>query len=178
VPASKILEHAPDQVFFGNGDGGFREGPTLRDPVDDASGTGLSTCAWPIDLDADGDLDVVALRGGGPEREATRAAVVYENLASAAGITLELVPTQSSPHGLGTQVVLERGDSRLTRTVRSEANPFNSTVLPLHFGVGSGDEPLRCRVRWPSGLLQEVGGLQPGRAYRITEGSENAEPWR
>ena len=132
--------------------------------------------AWAVDLDNDGDLELLALHGKEDYPQRTGLAVLYENIGEAAGLTLTLVASAGPPHGLGALVTLQR--AALTdptavqiRQVRSTSSYWNSTVLPLHFGVGADRGPFIADIKWPGGGHQRITLPLAGRAYRITEGS-------
>jgi len=39
----------------------------------------------------------------------------------------------------------------------------------LHFGLGRAPHIERATIRWPSGKLQPLDGLTPGRIYQVKE---------
>jgi hypothetical protein len=166
------LTNAPNLVARGTGDGGF------VDVSDDWGGLGaveaLPCSAWPLDLDRDGDLDLMLTHGKEDFPERDGICVLYENTTANRGLTLELEAVEGPPHGLGCRVELRTRAGTQTRQVRSVANYWSSTVLPLHFGLGEDPGPYAVVVRWPGGRVQEVGLPRGGCAYVLGEGAAEA----
>ena len=107
---------------------------------------------WALDLDRDGDLDLVVTNGEEGDQRTVGAVQVYENLADTPGLTVELQARPgAAPHGLGALVSLGPGEGVRSLRVRSVANPWNATVLPVHFGLGTDDVTREVRVDWPCG---------------------------
>jgi len=152
----------PVVLARGRGDGRFEPPQRLPAPASRAM------ALWAIDLDRDGDLDLVVCNGEEQDDLRPDAVVVYENTAAGAGITVELdnKPDQA-PHGLGASVTVTANGRDTTQRLHSTANPWNSTVLPLHFGVESTVGPLKIVVEWPDGGCQELTLPAAGCAYRI-----------
>lgn len=167
-------ESEPPNLFF-RGDGGGRFAPC--GPA--WGGTGpLGThpeaaCAY--DLDRDGDLDLLTANGGGggASRDAW---VLYRNRGSEGrGLTLELVASEGTPHGLGARLELTAAGRRQVRQVLCQTFPLSSCVPPVHFGLGRDPAPFSVEVRWPGGAAQRVTLPGPG-AFRLREGDAEARP--
>ncbi|MEZ4387425.1 MAG: CRTAC1 family protein [Candidatus Krumholzibacteriia bacterium] len=155
----------PPLLARGRGDGSFEPAGQLP------AAPSRAMAIWAIDLDRDGDLDLVAINGEETAGEPRGAVLVYENLAARSGLTIELVGLPGeAPHGLGARVAVTVGDRTVDRLVRSTANPWNSTVLPVHVGVGQAAGPFRVAVTWPDGHRQDLVLPRAGAAYRISAG--------
>lgn len=158
----------------GVGDGTFR-------PVNQEWGgtadhvSGLPQCAWPVDLDLDGDLDLLLLNGAEDFPERDGAVVLYENTTLNAGICITLVGKGGPPHGLGALVRLTTSRGIITRQVRCVANPWNATIPPLHFGVGSDPGPFQMEVTWLGGQRRTYRIPKSHASYRLTEGADEIE---
>jgi len=80
--------------------------------------------------------------------------------------------TRSNRDGYGATLVLELADGR---TLRRQFQPLNGFLSQhdgrLHVGLGEGGEVRAGRVRWPSGIVQELTLEQraPGAYHEITE---------
>ena len=127
--------------------------------------TGISYGAVHADLDRDGDLDLVVAN---LEEEAS----VYRNESDEGrSILVALRGTKSNSFGIGAEAELVSENGRqmgLLQPVRG----FNSSNEPIfHFGLGSSKVVSELRIRWPSGLIQELANLEPGRLYTVTEPS-------
>ncbi len=173
VQQGRDARHLPPLLAVGNGDGTFTAVPPEASGLPAVPSQPMAV--WAVDLDRDGDLDLLSLNGRDVHRPGRGAAVLYENIATNRGLTLELAAAGGPPHGLGARVILQRLAGAITRQVRCVANPHNATVLPLHFGVGVEPGPFRAVVSWPDGSEQQVTLPHCGRAYRLTAGSSEVE---
>jgi hypothetical protein len=166
------INNAANLVARGRGDG------TFEDVTDQWGGRGavesLPRGAWPVDLDRDGDLDLMLVHGKGHIAERRGLTVLYENTTARRGLTLELVASGGAPHGLGARVALHTRQGVQVRQVRSVIRHFSSTVLPVHFGLGDDPGPYRVVIRWPGGVEQEIELPRGGCAYVLREGEERA----
>jgi len=153
----------------GRGDGTFVAVPHTVSGVEPVSSRAM--CLWALDLDRDGDLDLVSFNG--ESYSSKNALIVYENLADTPGVTVELTAKRGAPpHGLGARVVLRDGDRLRTQTVRSAANPWNSTVLPVHFGLGDVGGEVALQVIWSDGTVSEHAGTPSGGAWQVQQDQE------
>ncbi|MDE2292380.1 MAG: ASPIC/UnbV domain-containing protein, partial [Elusimicrobia bacterium] len=61
-------------------------------------------------------------------------------------------------------------DGRLLQTQLEPANGFSSeSDWRLLFGLGPTARVVSGTVRWPTGRVQELGPLAPGRYHRVVE---------
>ncbi len=109
-----------------------------------------------VDLDNDGDSDlVVALEGGGLR--------VLRNDGGNANhqLDLRLMGTRSNPSGLGLRIELTSGNWRALRTVHQ---------LPIEIGVGRRDKIDTLNVRWFDALSTDVDTpVVPGQQLALIE---------
>ncbi len=160
----EIHNHA-NLVAHGRGDGSFEaRGPTWGALADVRS---QSTNAWAADFDSDGDLDILATGGKGEIVDARGVLQFYENRTPLLGITVELL---APAHGLGARLELVAGSRTIVRQVQPVANPWNSTILPAHFGLGGAMGPFALTVQWPDGTHDEFILPDAGRSYRLRPG--------
>ncbi len=116
------------------------------------------------DLDGDGHLDFIAtVLGGDP--------VVLRGAPSPGRwIAFRLRGTKSPRDPAGARVSLVAAGRTQTRELHF-GDSYASTSEPLlHFGLGGEDLARRVVVRWPSGLVEEVGDLAAGSVYDLVEG--------
>lgn len=152
----------PPLVARGRGDGTFEPAFALT------ASRSRAMAIWAIDLDRDGDLDLVAFNGEETSGRPRGGVLLYENHTTSPGVTVELASAPGgAPHGLGAVVEVQVGGRVVRRLVRSTANPWNSTVLPVHVGTGDHDGPLLVTVTWPGGQRQQLELPQTRAAYRI-----------
>ncbi len=198
VQPAEVKATSPNLLYQGHGDESFSDVSTIwggGGPPDSAPES-----AWAVDLDNDGDLDLVTFNGGEPFLPTSlhRGVTVYENLgtggvlppdsddgprdekalaaAAAAGgnlgLTIQLVSSTGPPHGLGAVATLVAGESRQVRWSQSLVGGMGTAVLPLHFGVGRTEGPYRLQIRWAGGTQQVFAIPAAGRAYAVREGDE------
>lgn len=170
--------NGPNLAAKGAGDGTFTDmGETWGGTADVPA---LPCGVWAVDLDNDGDLELLALHGKGNYPERRGLTVLYENTCDSGGLTVILASSTGPPHGLGAVVRLASAagtatpSAHQTRQVRASTSYWNSTVLPLHFGVGRDPGPFIADIAWPGGRQQRLTLPRAGAAYRITEGKSDA----
>ncbi len=163
----------PNLLARGEGDGNFHDVSAIWGGRADVAA--LPCGAWALDLDRDGDLELMQIHGQKDFPERDGICVLYENTAANSGLTLELTTREGAPHGLGARVDLITRDGVQTRQVRSVLHHWNATIAPLHFGLGTDPGPYQARVTWTHGQQQEFALRGGGTAFRLQEGATEAE---
>jgi hypothetical protein len=121
-----------------------------------------------LDLDGDGDLDIVTNEFNAPPQ------VLVSDLAQRHRIhflKVRLRGTRSNREGLGTQVtvVLPNG-RRILKVMDGKSGYLSQSDLPLYFGLGDADHVASLELRWPSGGRQSVAGPLPaGQTIEVVE---------
>jgi hypothetical protein len=158
----------PNLLARGMGDGNFVDVTSTWGARADVAA--LPCGAWPLDLDRDGDLDLMQIHGKEDFPERDGVCVLHENTTTNPGLTLELATGPFAPHGMGAKVELRTTAGVQTRQVRSVLHHWNATIAPLHFGLGTDPGPYAIVVTWPDGRRQEL-TLPHGRAaYFLRQG--------
>jgi hypothetical protein len=127
-----------------------------------------SRSAVALDLDGDGDLDIVTNEfNAGPQ-------VLVSDLAQRHPVhflKVRLRGTRSNREGLGAQVTVVRPDGRrMLKLLDGKSGYLSQSDLPLYFGLGSADHAASTDVLWPSGRRQRVAGpLQSGQTVDVVE---------
>ncbi len=121
-----------------------------------------------LDLDADGDLDLVTNEFNAPPQ------VLISDLAQRRHIhvlKVRLRGARSNRQGLGAQVTIVLPDGRrVLKVLDGKSGYLSQSDLPLYFGLGAADHAASLEVRWPSGRLQTVAGPIPaGRTIDVVE---------
>jgi len=120
------------------------------------------------DVDGDGDLDVVLTANDGPAR-------LLRNDGGDANrwVRVELSGDgkASNRDAIGAKVEARVGDKTERRQLFLAKSYLSSMEHPLTFGLGKADKVDELTVTWPSGKTAKFQGLEPGRTYRIDEGS-------
>ena len=142
-------------VCFHNRDGSF-EPVMLEGPP--AVGRGLAAA----DFDADGLLDLVISRSGGP------AALLRNGGEPASRAVLRLIGRVSSRDGVGSEVVVERAGRPQRSVVTAGSSYLSSGAREVWIGLGPG-APDSVRVRWPTGAEQAVPVDGPGEFLVVEE---------
>ncbi|WP_116107978.1 VCBS repeat-containing protein [Lewinella sp. IMCC34191] len=152
-----------DFIFRNDGDLRFTATDWL--PEDPTYANGAVT----VDLDNDGDLDLVTNNINQPAR-------IYRNMSrenapdSTHYLTVRLEGPSGNPDGLGATVHLVAGDLRLMAEQQRQRG-YLSTVDPrLHFGLGTRKQIDSVVVVWPGGRRSVVGGVAADRELTVPFG--------
>ena len=156
-------------VFFVNEGGKLRN----RSPQSGADFVGNSRSAAYVDLEGDGDLDIVVNNFHG---EAT----VLFNRTEVRGrnwLKVRLIgdPTRhTNRDAIGARLVATTdGGLRVVREVQGGSGYLSMEPKEQHFGLGSADT-VDLAIIWPNGANQVVRNLRANRAYTIHQGLPTA----
>ena len=160
VPKMQGVSYAERPFFMWNdGHGKFTErgcgAPFRRELV----GRGSASA----DYDNDGDIDIAVSNSGGPLE-------LLRNDGKHGGwIGLLLRGRKSNRQGVGARVILETEAGRQVREVKAGDSYLSSSDPRVHFGLGAARTIRRLEIRWPSGIVQTVKDLAPGRYHTVEE---------
>jgi hypothetical protein len=78
---------------------------------------------------------------------------------------------KSNRQGIGARVTIETELGKQVREVKAGDSYLSSSDPRVHFGLGTAKEIRQIEIKWPSGIVQTVKDLAPGRYHTIDERS-------
>jgi enediyne biosynthesis protein E4 len=111
-----------------------------------------------------GVLDVVVANQAGP-------LLIYKNTVKEGNDWLEfaLEGTRSNRSAIGAQVTLYWNGQQQVQQVSGGSGFAAQNDRRLHFGLGKNPQIKKAVIRWPSGKVQTIDNLAPGRLYNVKE---------
>ena len=132
-------------------------------------GTLSSRSSVILDLDDDGDLDIVT----NDFNDAPQ--ILISDLAARPGLhflKVVLQGTRSNRNGLGATVAVVAGGRRFSRYHDGKSGYLGQSVLPLYFGLGAATQVEQVEVLWPTGERQVVkDGVRLNSTLTVVQGT-------
>lgn len=100
-----------------------------------------------VDLDNDGDLDIVV-------NNQLEEAHIYRNNTENNAVTFSLVGPERNINGIGTEINVYAGDLKQSKTLFVSRGYQSSVTNKLHFGLGNKSAIDSIIVKWPDGKAQ------------------------
>jgi tetratricopeptide (TPR) repeat protein/peroxiredoxin len=152
-------------VFFANnGDGTFSDvsGVVELDFIEDGRSFALA------DFDHDGRLEVFVKNRSGPQLR------LLENVMKDLhpSIAFCLRGNKSNRDAIGSVITVQTEIGRQTRSLQAGSGFLSQHTKEVFFGLGDAKGPVRASVRWPSGLVQELGELPLNHRVWAEEGKQ------
>jgi hypothetical protein len=119
-----------------------------------------------LDLDGDGDLDIVTNDLNSEPQ------VFLSNLAEkkrSHWLKVRLRGTASNRDGLGTRVRVKAGNQTWTQWNDGKSGYLSQSAMPLYFGLGDAEKVDSVEVLWPSGRTQTVRGPKVNGQIEVVE---------
>jgi hypothetical protein len=164
-----LAGYQPKRVWINDGSGGFSDVAQMVGVSDRFDGRSVALA----DFSGRGMLDVAVANQRGP-------LLLYRNDVSPGrqwiGFDLEGGCRSDSPpaactnrSAVGTQVEVFWSGRQQLQEVSGGSGFCAQNQRTLHFGLGPHTTIDRAVIRWPSGKVQELKGLQAGRVHKIQE---------
>ena len=166
----KLLQYGPrpgrHQLYHNLGGLGFEEvGVKWGFGME---GVGHGMCV--VDVDGDGDLDVVV-------NEMNGVAGVYRNEAGGGRVAVRLKGEGKNTRGIGARVTLRGGAvGEQSQEMMAGGRYLSSDDAMRVFASGKVEKGMELEVRWRSGKRSVVKGVEANREYEIEE-SRTTERW-
>lgn len=156
-----------DRLYWNGADGKFFD----VSPISGCDSPGDGRGAAFADLDDDGDTDVFVHNVQGNRHQLFR-----NDTGDRAGwVRLTLEGTRSNRDAVGALVTIKVGERKLLRTVVAGSGFASCSDRRILAGLGEAACAEGATIRWPSGLVQELGRLARGKSYRVVEGRAPVE---
>jgi enediyne biosynthesis protein E4 len=115
-----------------------------------------------VDLDGDGDLDVVLNHLQGPP-------VLYRNDTVAPRVAVRLKGRAPNTGGVGSHITLRGGPVTQTQEIIAGGQYLSQSELLRVFAAGTPSGELTLEVKWRSGRQSTIVGVRPNCLYEIDE---------
>jgi hypothetical protein len=116
------------------------------------------------DIDADGDLDIVATASGGPARLLRNDQSLNQHW-----LRLKLAGKAPNIGAIGAVVELHKGKEIQRRLVSPTRSYLSQCELPVTFGLGDATTFEKVVIRWPGGEVRELTDLEADRLHVVEE---------
>jgi hypothetical protein len=160
----------PAMLFRGEGEGRLRDVSSAAGAPWTVPHLGRGLAAG--DLDNDGKVDLLMVCGGEP-------LVYFHNqgpVGSHLTLQLEGAGPGSNRDAVGATATVVAGGRRRIVPQLGGASFLSASDHRLHFGLGAATRVESIEIRWPSGRVDRLVGLEADRAYRIREGDARPQP--
>ena len=126
------------------------------------------------DFDNDGDVDV-AINPVNDSPELLRCDSPGPAQGGNHWLKVKLIGTRSNRSAIGARVTCITGDHRQIDEVRSGGSWASQNDLRIHFGLGGTAHVDKLEIRWPSGTVDSMEGIEADRIITVEEGKGIAD---
>jgi hypothetical protein len=161
MPSQPVDQY--NTVFHNPGSGGKWVALTEEAGLDAAPAARHRGCAFG-DFDGDGRVDVVATALG-------QEAEIWMNRSENSGHWLDIAlrGTKSNRDGIGARVKVVTKSGAQYNHMTTSVGYASSSDGPVHFGLGADSRAERIEIRWPSGVVQTLAGVDGDQILRVME---------
>jgi hypothetical protein len=124
---------------------------------------GISFGCALVDLDHDGNLDIVFVNQDGPPT------VIRNDTATGHSVEFKLTGHAPNRDGIGAELHLETASGTQVRQLYTERGTVTSELPIVHFGLGNDTTIKKLTIRWPLGEVQVLENLKADCLYTIAE---------
>ena len=124
---------------------------------------GVSIGASSVDMDKDGDLDLIVSHLNDP------ISLYRNNSGDTNSLLVELCGSTSNLQGLGSKIMIETDAGAQVRQVVSARGYVSSDEAVTHFGLGEAKTIQALTVFWPSGIKSVYHNLPANHRIKVTE---------
>lgn len=129
-------------------------------------GSTSSRTAAAIDIDDDGDLDIIT------GEWSDHPMVLISNLAEKRKpkfVQVKVIGSTSNRDAFGSTVKVKAGGKTYTRFNDGKSGYLSQSSMPLYFGLGDAEKIDSVEITWPSGKKQTLSNVQINRLATINE---------
>ena len=85
-------------------------------------------------------------------------------------VSFELAGSKSNRMALGARIKIVAGGMTQTDEIHSGGSYLSQSDVRVHFGLGAANKIDSVEIRWPSGKIETLSGLQCDQLYSVLEG--------
>lgn len=122
-----------------------------------------------VDIDGDGDLDVILNNMKGSP-------IIYRNDTVAPRVAVRLKGQAPNTAGIGAKITLMGGPVTQSQEMTAGGQYLSQSEPMRVFAAGTNSGPMHLEVRWRSGRTSRVEGVRPNCVYEVEEPSGTLEP--
>jgi hypothetical protein len=160
--ALKHLYGQESQLFENDGKGKFSEISVNLGPYFSEEKVGRGATLG--DYDNDGDIDVFIINLN------DKCSFLRNNKGNTKNwVTLDLEGTSSNRDGVGARITLTAGGKKQVTQKRSTAGYLSQNDHRIHFGLDSNSTVENIEIKWPSGIVQTLTGVQANQIIKVVE---------
>lgn len=166
VSGNVINDGEPNALYENNN--GFLTNVT--DELDAQNKGNARGAVW-VDYDNDGDLDWFIVNRYGPGGATGHSALLRNDGIVGNHIKIALNGTVSNSYGVGARVEVNAGGKIQNRIIQAGSSYASAKEMNAFFGLDQTEVISQILVYWPSGLVDQMTGVEVNQVVTITEGS-------